>query len=79
MPERNAMSAYSNDPRVVINADGSARVLGDWRVWPANVGDRHGWAVVNDSGQGHLRDESGATSLFATVDAGIAAVIGPPR
>ena len=79
------MSAYSDDPRVVINGDGSARIRegvsgeGAWRVWHANVRGRLGWIVVNDGGQGHLRDDAGNTRQFDTVDDGIAAVIGPPR
>jgi hypothetical protein len=79
------MSAYSNDPRVVINEDGSARIRegvpggGDWRVWHANVQGRLGWVVVNDGGRGHLRDGVGNTRQFGTVDDGIAAVIGGPQ
>lgn len=87
------MSAYGNDPRVVLNADGSARIpdpadyegerSGDWVVRRSGAG----FEVHNEGGdQGFVYDEGAwyasrqrVPKVFATVDEAIADVIGVPQ
>lgn len=75
------MSRYSSDSRVVLNADGSARISegapgeGDWHVQP---GDAGGWVVTNPI-QGGIFEGANWLRVFPTRDDGIAAVIGPAQ
>jgi hypothetical protein len=81
------VSAYVNDPRVVLRGDGTAIVPampgfeheGDWEVYSV----ANGCAVRNTADQGYVTDEGDRYNqrpkVFATCDDAIAAIIGEPQ